>query len=267
MSVKLFVGASANNEDIESEILFDHCVRKYTGVPVDVTFMRASRDPGSAWGCWDMSTWATPFSGFRWAIPEYCGFKGRAIYADSDVLFLHDLGDLWETPIPDDKACLAKGNGRYCVTLWDCERAEAHLPPIVKMKSDPMSHQRLMNSMGRHTGRLDPRWNVFDGENLRIEEIWGLHVTDMSTNPMFSASRQRLRASGGDHWYDGPVRRHRRPDVVHLCSELYDEAITDDPDGTWDRYVRPYDETYGDYSKSSLHAYRAGNRFDVTRGQ
>ena len=49
------------------------------------------------------------FSGFRWAIPEYCQFQGKAIYMDTDVIVLDDLALLWEHPIEANAIVAAKG--------------------------------------------------------------------------------------------------------------------------------------------------------------
>ena len=270
--IRLFVGSSGNGEDAESDMLFEHVVRKYTTVPVDITFMRPSHDPDSAWGCWNQRRWATPFSGFRWAIPEYCDHEGRAIYADNDVLFLHDLEELWNTPIPEGSICLAKGNGRFCVVLWDCAAAEAHVPPIMDMREDPLSHQRLTSTITNSglVGQLDPRWNVFDGEDYKVyfgrpddrfeTEIRGLHLTDMSTNPTLDLSMRRMAERGETHWYDGVRREHRRDDVVRLWKILYEET-----DGDLTKYVP--ETKYGPYGKQTLRNYRSSNGFDVTRGE
>ena len=41
----------------------------------------------------------TPFSFARFAPPALCGFVGRAIYCESDMLALGDIAELWEYPL------------------------------------------------------------------------------------------------------------------------------------------------------------------------
>ena len=40
----------------------------------------------------------TGFSFYRWGIPSSCGFKGRALYLDVDIVVLCDIRELWELP-------------------------------------------------------------------------------------------------------------------------------------------------------------------------
>lgn len=57
------------------------------------------------------------FSGFRWAIPEYCQFQGKAIYMDTDVIVLDDLALLWEHPIEANAIVAAKGEAQPVYAL------------------------------------------------------------------------------------------------------------------------------------------------------
>ena len=43
----------------------------------------------------------TPFSFARFAPPALCGFEGRAIYCESDMLALGDIAELWEFPLDE----------------------------------------------------------------------------------------------------------------------------------------------------------------------
>ena len=98
--VRVFVGCAPNGDDAESQAVLSYTARKHTTGPLWITWMVLSRDPASPWSGWRTDHWTTPFTGFRWAIPEVCGFKGRAIYMDSDMIVRADLRELWETPIP-----------------------------------------------------------------------------------------------------------------------------------------------------------------------
>ena len=73
--IKLFVGCSPNGEDAESQMVLEHTARKHSSLPIDIVWMKINSDPNSFWGGWDSELWSTPFSGFRWAIPEYCRYK------------------------------------------------------------------------------------------------------------------------------------------------------------------------------------------------
>src|SRR5215207_9690112 len=127
--IRVFVGCAANHEDIESQAVLEWSIRKHASEPVSITWMQLSRDPASPWSGWNTSQWVTPFSGFRWAIPAVCGYEGKAIYCDSDVIFMADIARLWDQEFESGKAVMAKGGNswRLCVSLWDCAEMQAHL--------------------------------------------------------------------------------------------------------------------------------------------
>jgi hypothetical protein len=114
--IRLFVGCAANHEDLESQAVLEWSIRKHASEPVEITWMRLSRDPASPWSGWATERWATPFSGFRWAIPEVCGFEGRAIYCDSDVIFMADVAELVAAAIPAG-SCGARQGWRLVALL------------------------------------------------------------------------------------------------------------------------------------------------------
>src|SRR5690349_3684211 len=112
--IRLFIGCSGNNEDLESQAVLEWSIRKNTKRETDITWMQLSRDPASPFYSdgphgWQTKFWTTPFSGFRWAIPELCCWEGQAIYSDSDVIFFADIGELWDQPFRDGKCVIAKG--------------------------------------------------------------------------------------------------------------------------------------------------------------
>jgi lipopolysaccharide biosynthesis glycosyltransferase len=71
----------------------------------------------------------TGFSIYRYSIPELCGYKGKAIYLDADIVVTSDLLDLWNYPT-DPHGVLARSMhpgeplaGRYTsVMLMNCEK-------------------------------------------------------------------------------------------------------------------------------------------------
>ena len=127
-------------------MVLEYSVRKHTKQPVDIVWMQLSRDPNSFWYSnpeadegWHTELWATPFSGFRWAIPEYCGFEGRAIYMDTDVIVLCDLAEMWTHPMDNNSIVIAKAENdvtsgetiaRLCTCVWDCANAKEIIYPL-----------------------------------------------------------------------------------------------------------------------------------------
>lgn len=223
--IRLFVGSSPHGMDAETEMALAWSVAKNCSMPVDITWMRATDHRGDLWGGWNREQWATPFSGFRWAVAEAAGGAGRAIYMDNDLLVLGDLAELWNADM-GGKPIMARWPGRLCVSVWDCAAALDILPSIAAMKADPSSHARLQDSIERgYIAKLDPLWNCLDGETVPLDEIKGLHFTDMSTQPAAELAVQRLSGQGREHWFRGTRYQHVRPDAVALFHRHVREAI------------------------------------------
>jgi hypothetical protein len=135
----------------------------------------------------------TEFSLLRYLIPELCQFRGRAIYLDSDMICLDDIGHLFDTPL-DGYDFLAKADGygegywAPSVMLIDCERArfdlEAIYDEIDRRLYSNLDFTRFSPEFRRHhsyrIGPLDPRWNEFDryDEHSRL-----IHYTELMTQP------------------------------------------------------------------------------------
>lgn len=266
--IKVFVGTDVNGGCAECQMVLEYSLKKHASVPVEIIWMKINKDPNNFWGGWNTELWSTPFSGFRWAIPEYCNFKGKAIYQDDDQIWLDDVANLFNNPFEDGKICQAKWHTplqeiRYCVTLWDCERAKDYMLPLYRNKQFANFHQRMTSKISG-SGKVqffDPRWNCFDGENYQLDEIKILHLTDMTTNPGVKLAVERL-GNQSSHWFDGQLVHHRRHDVVNLFQQYYQEAL--DAGYRVENYI-PQEQT--DYIKQSQRDYRSNNGFDVRLGQ
>jgi lipopolysaccharide biosynthesis glycosyltransferase len=234
--IRIFVGTSANNEDAEAEMVLEYTLKKHTTHPIDITWMRQSRDDISIWAGWQTDRWSTPFSGFRWAIPEACGFHGRAIYMDVDQLNLRDIADLYATDLRGCAMAARRGarfgGHEFCVIVMDCERLGDLLMPVARMKPNRDIHHRYigMFSGSDQVFDLDPRWNCHDGDNLALDDIWHLHYTNMSTQPW------------KPKWFTGKIEEHPRQDLVKLWHDMRAEAVLNG-------YTPQLsNETYGDYN-------------------
>jgi hypothetical protein len=265
MTIKLFVGASSNGEDAESMAVLEYSIRKNTKASVDITWMRASHDPESPWSGWNMKTWATPFSGFRWSIPEVCGFEGKAIYCDSDFIFLSDIEELWNQEFEPGKVVMAKGgedSWRYCCALWDCKAAKEYLLPLARMKTLESSHQRMMGLFSQNRKIVQPfegNWNCVDGEDLTIDQIDALHYSDMGTQFHLKYAIPRLEAVGKKHWFDGKIRPHWREDLQKLFDEYLEDSISYGL--TIEEFVPGDNAGFGEYDKQSQRGYGSAHKW------
>lgn len=263
--IKLFVGADPNGADAESMAVLEYTAKTNSSLPVEITWMQLSHDPESLWGGWATQNWATPFSGFRWAIPEVCGFEGRAIYCDSDFIFFGDLANLWNQCFEPGKVAMAKGgshNWRYCLTMWDCQAAQKYILPLARLKKLPESHQRMMTVFATNQSIVQPfegDWNNVDGEGKQVEDIDALHYSSMSSQFHLKYALPRLEAAGQKHWFDGQVKEHPRQDLQAVFDQLLEDAqqagycVSD--------YVPGGNARYGDVKKQSQSSYQQGNQW------
>lgn len=261
--IRVFVGCDPNHCDLESQAVLEWSIRKHATEAVNITWMQLSHNPASPWSGWNTIAWVTPFSGFRWALPEVCGFEGRAIYTDSDVIFMSDIAQLWHQEFRPGKAVMAKGDGswRLCVSLWDCEAARKHVMPLKELRSNPHSHGIMTQRVrtGNWVQSFKGNWNCLDGEAyapLSNPAVKAIHYTAIANQPQLRHAIARLKAQGLSHWYDGKVEPHWRPDLVTLFDGLLEEAKANGfpPE----RYA--HEPRFGDFRKKSLKNYRAGPR-------
>lgn len=234
--IRIWVGCPANNEDLECQAVLEYALRKHTNRELDITWMMLSRDPDSFWYSdpqrglgWNTKTWATPFSALRWGIPAACGFKGRAVYFDSDMIPMADIGELWDQDFPKGKHVLAKGGGELisCVMLFDCAGVKHYLPPLDELRRIKGRYRDVRK--GLHPVAADYRgnWNCRDGESYQSifdPDIKLLHYTKIPTQPNHRHARARLKREGKPHWYPGPDLPHVRPEFTELFDRLLYEA-------------------------------------------
>lgn len=259
MTVRVFVGCAPNHEDAESQAVLEWSIRKHASEPVEITWMKLSNDPESPFHGWATERWATPFSGFRWAVPALCNYQGRAIYTDSDVMFMDDIAKLFHADLEPGKAVYARGSSRLCVSLWDCEAVADLMIPFEELRQRSDNHAAMRGIFSRNSGvvqRFDrsvANWNCLDGEredDLRAPHIKAIHYTSMAHQPQLSRALRRLERAGIKHWFDGKPTRHWRSDVTHLFEHLLAHAAANGY--TVDRYTQ--DPIFGDYAKHSVAA-------------
>jgi len=129
----------------------------------------------------DRSRWRTGFTNYRYAIPDFAGRKGKAIYNDVDQIYLADPALLFDLEM-GDHGYLAISPKDTSVMLIDCERMAA------------IWNRETAASQGKHQlinkpaatpglwGELDGHWNARD-----LEYVEGrtkcLHYTALHQQP------------------------------------------------------------------------------------
>ena len=217
--IRLFIGSSSNGEDATIEAAYLNSIEKNASTEVELTFMRQTNNPTSFWHGWQTETWPTPFSGFRWGIAEYCGFEGRAIYTDCDMINYRDMQELMDIDMEGKPLAARKGTRfgghEFCVTVIDCAAFKEYAIPVERVKKMSETHQRMIRKFSGNDDlvkELDPRWNCLDGEDYDLGEIYQLHYTNMATQPWTPA------------WFTGHPEQHPRDDVVAEYKRALEEA-------------------------------------------
>lgn len=140
----------------------------------------------------------TGFSFARWAIPELCGYKGRAIYIDADMMVFTDIKELWQWPMGDATIAIVDGRDTsYCadwakanknetsVMVLDCAKAKWSLASLIEGLDGQYDYKSMMTDLcflrEEDIARTVPRrWNSMDYWN---ETVSLLHYTNVPTQP------------------------------------------------------------------------------------
>lgn len=170
-------------------------------------------EPGSAWK--KPGAWGTPFSCFRFAVPELCGFEGRAVYMDADMLVRGDVRELLEMPLAEGYRSIS--TARTDVSLIDCSyfKDELWWPRIDTMrKSGAITYHycQLLIAKGAVSPTLDRRWNVCDRVDITPDPGVGdaklLHYTTVPTQPYRPYPTVNYRPHPWKSWTDAWNTEH-----------------------------------------------------------
>lgn len=188
--IRVFVGATPA-QDIAVRVL-EYSIRSRTPMDVEVVplykaglTVPEAKDP--------RNRSRTPFSFQRFLIPAAAGYRGRAIYLDSDMLVLDDLREVWTQPFGEAEVAAIRTQAkdptaRFSVLLLDCDRLRWKVDEIVAaLDSGALTYQQLMYEMNwgpRVEGLVDPRWNTLDAHEAGRTAL--LHYTDGPRQPWVS---------------------------------------------------------------------------------
>ncbi len=124
--------------------------------------------------------WLTGFTNYRFAIPAFCHYQGRAIYNDADQVYLTDPADLFDQPM-GDAGFLSINDRDTSVMLIDCERMATTWNELEVRNKSRKQLEAVARSKGLW-GDLDDGWNARDKEydptNSKL-----VHFTTLHTQP------------------------------------------------------------------------------------
>ena len=220
--VRIFI-ATDGKAMKRAELALEYSIKKHASGPVDIEWMDEERGE-PAWTGWNRKNWYTRFTCFRFAIPELSGFKGRTIYVDVDQLFLDDIYELINLPIPEDKALLALNWVRTDVMVVDNAKFKNFdwWPSVEEMKASGMKAKDYLHLIKEHdiVGHLPNEWCCNDGKGYEREKTKLLHFTEMKTQPF------KPYPKGWKSWkFDYPPHPHQ--ESARIWWEYYAEALED----------------------------------------
>lgn len=202
-AVRIFIG-SGEQSVLERKVLI-YSLRKHTKRELDIRVFNGThnaiehpnRPPAPAPLSLQLKYRnLTEFSLYRYLIPQLCSFRGKALYLDSDMVCLSDIGELYDTAL-EDSDFLAKRDAyshvgekmwALSVLLIDCTRCRFDLDHIFAEMDEGCFRYVDFSQMSTKflsfhpftIGELDPHWNVFDRYDTETKLI---HYTNLFTQP------------------------------------------------------------------------------------
>lgn len=203
--IKVFVGTQA--EQMLCVKVLEYTIRKHTSMTVEVVpLFQAVEDAGITvpQPADPVLRSRTPFSFQRFAIPALKGYRGRAIYVDSDMQVFRDIRELWAWPFEGAQilsARLIAGSPRrpqHSVMVLDCE-ALAHWKVadlVADLERGRWTYEQFMYELAaadRVEAALPHTWN--DLERYEEGQTALIHYTDMNDQPWLATHNVNAR-----HW-------------------------------------------------------------------
>lgn len=230
-AIRVFVGASGNGEEAEACMALEYSIRANTSVDVDITWMQLSNDPESPFfsspdAGWHTERWSTPWTALRWAVPDLCGYRGRAIYFDCTTIVRGDVADLLSA-VGGGNVAAMRMSGQTIATpcvVWDCAAAYSCIPPLPALMADVGAHQsvgRFFSENRAAAAQLPPGWGVTDVDYARDPDgaRGSVYFASFYTQPHARHAIARLRQRGARHWFDEPRLEHFNASAVALFEE------------------------------------------------
>ena len=139
----------------------------------------------------------TEFSFGRFAIPERCGYAGRALYMDSDMLVFRDLAEAYDVPFDGAKILIEAGSrgqrdrGKHAAfMLLDASRLHWRVADLVAGLGTRYGYDELLSidplvAPGEIAERIPAGWNMLDAYEPGTTR--NLHYTEIRTQPWVHA--------------------------------------------------------------------------------
>lgn len=198
--IRIFIGSEPKVRIAEQVLIYS--IRARTEAATTFTIM-----DGDGWQVPSDLRQGTGFSLRRWMIPQFCGFKGRAIYLDADMLVHADIKELWDMPdtTPNPEACIwcafevdkynrVRPAMQSSMMVIDCERAhEWQVPKIWDYMRRGMSYPEFMHARWvprAQIQEISKAWNSFNRYTDGVTKL--THYTVEQRQPWYRPEEHQL---------------------------------------------------------------------------
>jgi hypothetical protein len=195
--IRIFVGTD-ESQRVAARVL-EYSIRKNASRPVEFVYLDTIDVPLPA------SAANRPRTGFsfkRFAIPELCGHRGRAVYLDADMIVFGDIAQIWDLDMgPHSVMCTRQEDApdawhdhesfqpgrQMSVLLLDCAKLPWDSTAIVRgLDEGRYTYAQLMFDlcvvpMGEIAETIPPEWNSLERYNPPATKL--LHYTVVPTQP------------------------------------------------------------------------------------
>jgi len=176
--VRIYLGTQP--EQLRAERIFFYSIERCRDPAREYHVYRMTSLPG-----FDRRNWRTGFTNYRFAIPEFAGFRGRAIYNDVDQIYTEDPGTLFDLDL-GAHGFRAVSASDSSVMVMDCARMA---DVWCLHRAMTLDKQQLTREAAERWGQLDRAWNARDLE-FQPGRSRLLHYTALHLQPWHPAPEQ-----------------------------------------------------------------------------
>ena len=189
-TVRVYVGATPS-ELLPLKVL-EHTIKEHTTLPVQMSFMADLEYPLPKD---EKNQPGTKFSFYRFMIPQFTSYQGRALYLDSDMMVFKDIRELWQIPFDGAQVLTVRteegaATKNHSVLLIDCAAVDWDIRHIVRgLDEGRYDYDRLMRDLcivppDRALARIPYVWNSLDTYQAGATAL--LHFTALHSQPWTS---------------------------------------------------------------------------------
>jgi lipopolysaccharide biosynthesis glycosyltransferase len=224
MPLRIFIGW--DSREAEAADVLAYSLRKHASIPLDIRYLkRADLDFKRAHD----PLQSTEFTYTRFLVPHLCGYRGKAVFMDCDMLCLGDIKELDDLDMSAHALRVVKHDHRPkarfkmdgCVQtvyprknwsslmLMNCERLHLWSKATVESESGAFLH-RFQAIADDLIGDIPDTWNTLDWMDERTRLI---HYT--SGGPWFKECRSHPYGAIWLAWYERYHSEQSRRDEQH----------------------------------------------------